>query len=130
MLSARVVRGLGAGVWRWVVRFSVSFPYKLTKFPSSYEKAVLLPVASKKKLMLFQLQDQRPNERHFARRSTKLGVRTGCRLVFSFSTDLSLSPLRTQVGWHLVFSFSSRKLLFCVDVQLACVAHFDPKQFG
>jgi hypothetical protein len=44
-----VVRGLGTGVLRCVVRFSASFPYKLVIFPLLNEKAELLPVAPKKK---------------------------------------------------------------------------------
>jgi hypothetical protein len=43
-----VVRGLGTGVLRCVVRFSASFPYKPVIFTILDEKVELLPVAFKK----------------------------------------------------------------------------------
>jgi hypothetical protein len=47
--SACVVRGLGTGVLRCVVLFSACFLHELANFPLLNEKAVLLPVAPKKK---------------------------------------------------------------------------------
>jgi hypothetical protein len=60
--SGRVVRGLGTGMLRCVVRFSSSFPHKLANFPLHNEKAELLPVALKKDkftCMLGIMQDAR-----------------------------------------------------------------------